>query len=228
MPVRGEPWLLAQPVGETEPFGGGVRRLLWAEGRYREGPALRLPAGTTVYGLAFLQLASGPEPEAVALTPEDRLGVWTAGGRALWVSGDPYGGAAVTFPYTPAREQKDQDAIVGRVSGRIVALPSGGEGPEVLVFENLVPVGGQFRTFLPRLAPLAFTQGRIHRLRWQDGGFRRVWASRPTEGYIADFAYGDLDGDGVPEVVVGVVARGLEALNPLGRPKAQLVFFELP
>ena len=41
-----------------------------------------------------------------------------------------------------------------------------------------------------------------------------------TEGYIADFAYGDLDGDGLAEVVVGVVPRGfdLETLNPFGRP----------
>jgi hypothetical protein len=205
-----------------------VRRVVWQDGRYRDGPAVRLPTGVTIYGLALMRLTGNAEPEVVALTPEDRLAVWTGRGRRLWASADPFGGAVITFPFTPAREQRDQDAIIGRILGRVVPIPEASEGPELLAFENLVPVGGQFRTFLPRIAPLAFTQGRIHRMRWKDGGFIRVWQSRATEGYIADFALGDLDGDGVPEVVAAVVPRGLTLDTAVGRPKAHLVFYELP
>lgn len=233
-PVRvgAETWLLGQRVGEVEPFGAPVRRFLWEGRQLREGPRLALPAGLSVYGLVLLPLTGGAEPDLVGLTPEDRLGVWTARGRRLWTSADPYGGAAVTFPFTPShetRQQLEQGAVVGSVRNRVLALP-GEAGPEVLVPENLLPVGGQFRTLLPRLAPLAFTSGRIHRLRWRDGGFVRVWTSRATEGYVADFAYGDLDGDGIPEVVVGVVPRGftLDTVNPAGRPRGHLVLYELP
>jgi hypothetical protein len=81
---------------------------------------------------------------------------------------------------------------------------------------------------LPRLAPLAFNEGRMHRLRWREGGFQRVWQSQNTEGYIADFTFGDLDGDAIPEVIVGVVPRGLASLNPLNRTRGQLVLYELP
>jgi hypothetical protein len=70
----------------------------------------------------------------------------------------------------------------------------------------------------------------MHRLRWQDGGFITLWRSSITEGYIADFAMGPVDSDGVPKVVVGVIPRGfnLNTLNPLGRPRAQLIVYELP
>lgn len=227
--VGTEPWLLEQGYAPAEPFDPTIRRLIWEGGRYRSGMTLRVPNGVSVYGLALMRLTGSPEPEIVALTPENRLAVWTAKGRRLWTSPDPYGGPVVTFAFVGAVE-RDGDAVIGRVLGRVIALPGGPEGPEVLVFENLLPIGGGIRTMLPRLVPLLFNQGRIHRLRWREGSFLRVWQSRVTEGYIADFGLGDVDGDGVPEVVVGVVQRplDLEALNPLGRARGHLVLYELP
>lgn len=231
--VGAESWLLEQDSGSAEPFAPAIRRLLWQDGRYRDGPALRVPDGVTVYGLALTRLTGSADPDIVALTSDDRLAVWTWRGQRLWTSADSYGGSAVAFPYTPAlptRASRVGEDVIGRILGRVVALAEGPDGPEVLVFENLLPVGGQARTMLPRLAPTLFTQGRIHRLRWKDGGFVRAWQSGITPGYIADFGYGDLDGDGVAEVVVGVVPRGfsLDTLNPLARPRAQVVFYELP
>jgi hypothetical protein len=98
------------------------------------------------------------------------------------------------------------------------------------VFENLFPLVSGARTLVPNISPTLYSQGKLHRLRWQDGGFVHVWESRTTEGYIADFAYGDLEGDGFPKVIAGVVPRGLtmDTLNPLGRPKAHLLLYELP
>jgi hypothetical protein len=106
----------------------------------------------------------------------------------------------------------------------------GATGPEILVYENMLPAVQQARGILPRLAATLFNKGRMHRLRWKDGAFVRVWQSGVTEGYIADFSYGDLDGDGLPEVVVGVVPRGfdLDTLSPLGRQKGHVVAYELP
>ncbi|MGH7267592.1 MAG: FG-GAP repeat domain-containing protein, partial [Candidatus Rokuibacteriota bacterium] len=223
-----EPWLLEQAVGDREPFDTTIRRLTWSGDRYRRGPVLRVPRGVGVYGLALMRLTGGAEPDVVALTDDDRLAVWTAAGRRVWTSPDPYGGSAIAFPFTPVYDTRERDLQIGRVLGRLVPLPESPEGPELLVFQNLLPVGGQLRTFLPRLAPLAFNQGRVVRLRWKDGGFIRLWESATTEGYIADYGFGDVDGDGFPEVVVGVVPRGLGTLNPLGRPKGQIVLYELP
>lgn len=226
-----ESWLVEQEAGDPDPFSASIRRLVWRDGRYRAGPTLRVPRGVSVYGLALMRLTDSPEPDIVALTPEDRLAVWSARGQRLWTSPDSYGGPAIAFPHTPAAQGRGLDPVIGRVLGRVIPMAAeGSDGPEVLVFENLLPIGGQARTFLPRLTPSLFTQGRIHRLRWQDGGFIRIWQSAITDGYVADFAYGDVDGDGTPEVVVGVVPRGfsLETLNPLSRPKGHLVLYELP
>ena len=96
----------------------------------------------------------------------------------------------------------------------MVPLAVASSGPEILVYENILPALQQARGILPRLAATLFNRGRIHRLRWKDGAFVRVWQSRRADGYIADFAYGDLDGDGLPEVVVGVVPAGVRSGDP--------------
>src|SRR5262249_30967409 len=178
----------------------------------------------SVYGLALMRLTGSPDPEIVAITPEDRLAVWSAKGQRLWTSADPYGGASVTFPYAQGPDSRNRIDSIRRVFGRGIPLTATGDDHDILVWENLLPLGSQFRILLPRLAPIAFTEGRMHRLSWRDGGFRRVWQSQITDGYITDFAYGDFDRDGSPEVIVGVVPR----LLGLVRSKAYLVLYELP
>ncbi|HJZ54726.1 MAG TPA: VCBS repeat-containing protein, partial [Gemmataceae bacterium] len=222
--VGREPWLLEQPAGAAEPFESSFRRLVWQNGTYREATRLRLPSGVSVYGLALMRLTGSPDPEIVAITPEDRLAVWSAKGQRLWTSADPYGGASVTFPYAQGPDSRNRIDSIGRVFGRVIPLTATGDDHDILVWENLLPLGSQFRILLPRLAPIAFTEGRMHRLSWRDGGFRRVWQSQITDGYITDFAYGDFDRDGSPEVIVGVVPR----LLGLVRSKAYLVLYELP
>jgi hypothetical protein len=231
--VGAEDWLLEQDAAEAEPFEAEIRRLLWDGERFRETSRLRVPGGVSVYGLALMRLTGSPEPEVVAFTDDYRLTVWTARGQRLWTSSDPLGGSAVTFEYLPtggARRQAGGDTLVARIAGRVVPLPGTSLGPEILVYENILPALQQGRGILPRLAATLFNRGRIHRLRWKDGAFVRVWQSGVTEGYIADFAYGDLDGDGLVEVVVGVVPRGfdLETLNPVGRPRGRILAYELP
>jgi hypothetical protein len=232
--VGTEDWLLQQDVGlEIDLFDVEVRRLLWDGERFRETARLKVPRGVSIYGLALMRLTGNPEPEIVAFTDDFRLTVWTARGQRLWTSADPLGGSAVTFEYLPpggARRQAGGDAIVARVAGRVVPLAMAAPSQEILVYENILPALQQSRGVLPRLAATLFNRGRIHRLRWKDGAFVRVWQSGVTEGYIADFAYGDLDGDGLAEVVVGVVPRGfdLETLSPLGRPRGRILAYELP
>jgi hypothetical protein len=235
--VAAETWLLEQDAGENEPFEPEIRRLVWDGERFRDGSRLRVPRSVGVYGLALMRLTGNPEPEVVAFTDDYRLTVWTARGQRLWTSPDPLGGSAITFEYIPVvgiHSQAGADSNVGRIAGRVVPLPATlpgvTPGAEILVYENLLPALQQGRGLVPRLAATLFNRGRIHRLRWKDGAFIRVWQSGVTEGYVADFAYGDLDGDGLPEVLVGVVPRGfdLETLNPVGRPRGRILVYELP
>lgn len=231
--VDGEAWLVEQAAGESEPFEPELRRLVWDGQRFRDGARMALPRGVSIYGLALLRLGEGaPEPSLVAMTEDGRLGVWSTRGRALWTSPEALGGPAITFEYVPtggARRQAGEDSQIARVATRVVPHASGA-GPEVLVYENLLPAVQQGRTLLPRLAATLVNRGRVLRFRWRDGAFVRVWQSRITQGYIADIAYGDLDGDGLAEVVVGVVPRGLDldTLNPFGRLRGHLLAYELP
>jgi hypothetical protein len=230
--VGTEDWLLEQDAGETEPFEPDIRRLVWDGERFRDGVRLRLPRGVSIYGLALVRLSGSPDPDVVAFTNDYRLNVWTARGQRLWTSSDALGGSAVTFEFFStgrAVNQQAGDTAVARIAGRVVPLP-GATATEILVYENILPAFQQGRGLMPRLAATLFNRGRIHRLRWKDGAFVRVWQSGTTEGYIADFAYGDLDGDGLPEVVVGVVPRGLDldTLSPFGRQKGRILAYELP
>ncbi|HMK16419.1 MAG TPA: hypothetical protein VK450_05810, partial [Methanomicrobiales archaeon] len=231
-----ELWLLEQELAELDPWDQDIRRIVWDGERFRDKSHLRVPRGVSIYGVALMRLTGSPDPEVVAFTDDFRLTVWTAKGQRLWTSADPLGGSAVTFEFVPmggARRQAGGDTIVARIAGRVIPLPPGtpgANGPEILVYENMLPALQQARGILPRLAATLFNKGRMHRLRWKDGAFVRVWQSGVTEGYIADFAYGDLDGDGLPEVVVGVVPRGfdVDTLSPLGRQRGHIVAYELP
>jgi hypothetical protein len=230
--VGTEDWLLEQDAGETEPFEPDIRRLVWDGERFRDGVRLRLPRGVSIYGLALVRLSGSPDPDVVAFTNDYRLNVWTARGQRLWTSSDALGGSAVTFEFFStgrAVNQEAGDQAVARIAGRVVPL-AGASATEILVYENILPAFQQGRGLMPRLAATLFNRGRIHRLRWKDGAFVRVWQSGTTEGYIADFAYGDLDGDGLLEVVVGVVPRGLDVdtLSPFGRQKGRILAYELP
>jgi len=230
--VGTEDWLLEQEAGENGPFEREIRRLVWDGERFQGGVHLRLPRGVNVYGLALVRLSGSADPDIVALTDESRLSVWTARGQRLWTSSDSLGGSAVTFEYSPtgaARRQAAETDLVVRIAGRVIPLP-GTSAPEILVYENLLPGFQQGRGLLPRLAATLFDRGRVHRFRWRDGAFVRIWQSGITQGYIADFGYGDLDGDGVAEVVVGVVPRGfdVDTLSPFGRPRGRILVYELP
>jgi hypothetical protein len=178
-----------------------------------------------------MRLSGSAEPDIVAVTDESRLSVWAARGERLWTSSDPVGGSAVTFEFVPSgsRRLTTGDVVVAPITGRVLPL-AGTADPEVLVYQNLLPAFQQGQGFLPRLAAALVDRGRVHRFRWRDGAFSRVWRSGVTPGYVADLGYGDLDGDGVPEVVVGVVPRGLDldTLSPFGRPRGRLLLYELP
>ena len=231
--VGSENWLLEQDAGEVEPFEPEIRRLVWDGERFRDGVRLRLPRGVSIYGLALVRLSGGPDPDVVAFADDYRLNAWTARGQRLWTSNDPLGGSAVTFEYFStgrASRQEPGDKAVARIAGRVVPLSLSASGPEILVYENILPALQQARGIVPRLAATLFNHGRIHRLRWKDGAFVRVWQSGTSDGYIADFAYGDLDGDGLPEVVVGVVPRGfdVDTLSPFGRVRGRILVYELP
>ena len=188
--VGTEDWLLEQEAGEDEPFEPEVRRLVWDGERFRDGARLRVPRGVSVYGLALVRLSGSPDPDVVAFTDDYRLGVWTAKGQRLWTSVDPLGGSAVTFEFNATGGARSQADRHERGPDRRAGCPlvSAATAPEILVYENLLPALQQGRGILPRLAATLFNRGRIHRLRWRDGAFVRVWQSGTTEGYIADFA----------------------------------------
>ena len=233
--VGAENWLLEQDAAEDEPFEPEIRRLVWEGDRFRDTVRLRIPRGVSVYGLALMRLTGAAGSRGGRLRgrlPADRLdrqgaapldehGAARGLGHHLRVRA--LGRAPAARPaWTPrsgAHRRPDR------------AAGGGHPGPaEILVYENILPALQQGRGILPRLAATLFNRGRIHRLRWKDGAFVRIWQSGVTEGYIADFAYGDIDGDGLPEVVVGVVPRGfdLETLNPLGRLRGRILVYELP
>src|SRR5262245_50104565 len=163
-----------------DPWDQDIRRIVWDGERFRDASHLRVPRGVSVYGIALMRLTGSPEPEVVAFTDDFKLTVWTAKGQRLWTSSDPLGGSAVTFEFVTARRQALNDSLVVRIASRVVPLPArtpGASGPEILVYENMLPALQQGRGILPRLAATLFNKGRIHRLRWKDGAFVRVWQS---------------------------------------------------
>lgn len=191
------PLLLGQRAGFDEVLTGRVEHYRLRDGSVERVEGSALPRGVGIFGLA-LAPAGGP----VAFYALDRAGFLsglTQEGAVVWRSTRPYGGyppplsARELFGPGLADEQAFDDEARA-FQGRLLA----GEAP------------GGVRLVVPRnfsdspvtlVRQRSFGQGQIVILEGPPESPDEVLRSRPFDGYVADLARADVDGDGGPEVL---------------------------
>jgi len=194
------PVLLGQRSGIGEVVAGRVEQYRLREGVIERVEGSALPKGVGIFGLA-LAPAEGP----VVLYSLDRAGYISgldAKGAALWRSTRPYGGypsplpAAELFGQVVADDPEFEEQMRA-FQGRLLARP-GPDGVRLIVPRNF----SDSPVTLPRMR--SFGQGEVVVFEGAPVSLEETRRSRAYDGYVADVALADIDGDGVPEVLFAV------------------------
>jgi len=207
--VDGTRVLAGQKMGDARhDFDGPVFRIELDDATLHEGESFPWHDDLHIFGTQpFSQT-----PELFArLSPErDALQVIGNDGERLWESQEPYGGRLFTImrpdPDTQGRDQ------------RCYYLPARmerGTAGEILVPQNDGSrLSGCYRKY---------KSSRLAAMTWDGYALVESWHTREQKGTLADFALGDVDGDGKNEIVQAVIFSG----GLFGQDRSSVLVFEL-
>lgn len=191
--------LLGQRRTMDDLFLPSAKRLTWQGGRYEpEGP-VTLPKGTTILGYAVGRLTPKGQEMIVAFDDSDHLRLFSASGAERWTSDDVYGGN-VNFLERNTQTGRGDSPDRLYLPQRIGVFDVDGDGADEVIVPNNQGKGARFLANYRK-----FTNGRVVILGARGPGLTKTLRSSKVAGYVADFAVGDLDADGSPEVVVAAV-----------------------
>lgn len=186
-------------------YGGKPFRVSWQHGRPVPGEAIDAFAAPTLHGSQPFR--DGTTTLWARLDSDDRLLVAATDGTVLWRSSVPYGGGESFVEWPPKRARDELRRVFVRsrlaLADGLLLVPQN-QGSRLL--------GNQRKAELSRLVAL----------RWNGLELEEVWSTPPRDGYLADFAGADLDGDGRQEfLLAGTLASG-----PFGGTQSALFLWQ--
>lgn len=211
-PQLGRGVLLAQEMGTHEMYHGPVMQFRWSGSTYVKEPSSIIPPQFFIYGFMIADLKESGTPEFFVLQDSGHLAAFNQGVEPTWTSRDRLGGFNhVSFkqlPRHPSREKyirteatTDEMLVDRYLKGRmeVVHLGSPEDGHYgLLVGSNQEPMLSQ-----ALLNTTVLENGRVVHYAWNGIQYVREWETQPTERhYLADFAIGDLEGDGTQDLVL--------------------------
>ena len=189
--------ILGQRAGVTEVLSGQVEQYRLRDGSFERVEGTALPRGIGIFGLVL-----APPGGPVALYSLDRDGYLSgvnSAGKPVWRSSRQYGGypppltARELFGPGPVDEE-NFDEKARAFLGRLLGDPAAG-GVRLAVPRNFTGSG----VVLVRQRSLG--QGQVVILEGPPDSPDEARRSRPYDGYVADLARADIDGDGIPEIL---------------------------
>jgi TolB-like protein len=205
------PLLLGQRRGLDKPFDTPIHEIVWEDGHYKEGKAMKIPVGLSVYGLTIDSLGTAAGEKIIALDDYDylniyeptdkslaRLQVWGGSSERIWKSDDPLGGSnTVIENFNLPLDAEDKYTYINL---RIVTFDTNKDGKkEIIIVKNLSSSGRVFKNIK------LFTSSEVYNLEWDGLGMVENWKTRKISGYVADYQFKDIDNDGQNEVVLAIV-----------------------
>ena len=182
-PMGKKPVLMSQTTGFSDPFNGPIKRVLFKNGKYRQGRKLNTPEvyGThfILYGLTQQDLNGNGTPETIVLDNEYHLRVYSENARLIVKSNDYYGHDPRLIEV--GVEYDASGAILGtpvRLKGRLEFVQIGTNQFLVLPMNKIMGNGLISRLVVPENSGLAL-------LKVTGEGFEKAFESSKQKGFMA-------------------------------------------
>jgi TolB-like protein len=205
-----KPVLLGQQRGLVDLFSNGIHEMAWKNGTYAASSMADVPRGYSLYAFSSGNALNEGKDMTVALTSDLRLRVFDQTGDAEWTSSEHFTGGGVYMPYPLEVNESDINKRLKRyyLPQRVIISDIDKDGKNEVILANNKDF---LKNYLPNLR--IFKSGHIECLQWEGLAFGLKWRTTDVSGQICDMAVGDLNNDGVDEIVFSVVDRTGSAFN---------------
>ena len=229
----GIPLLLGQPYGMDKVFETQIYEIIWRNGKYISGDAMKIPRGLSVYGLTIDTLGSGTSEKIIALDELDYMCIISPTNKPLsrilsfgfspdeliWRSDEVYGGSNNYIANIDKQKPSDSNLESSAFANlRILSFDTNKDGKkELIIVKNLSSVGRIFKNLK------LFSSSEIYNLEWDGLGMAENWRTKKINGYVADYCFKDIDNDGKPEIVLALV----QSVGASTSERSVIVVYEL-
>ncbi len=189
-----------QKKGMSDLFLPGARCLKIRGTDLVPGEPVDLPAGACIFDVARGALLPDGHSQWVLSDSDDHLVLYSSEGEKLWKSDTAFGGSE-TYLKTAAG---DHDSSPGRryLSQRLCIADLDQDGRnEVVTVVNQSLSSRWFKRYRK------YAETAVVGLAWDGLGLSERWRTRKISGYAADFAWADMDGDGIRELALFIVSK---------------------
>ncbi|MEN6331358.1 MAG: FG-GAP-like repeat-containing protein [Smithella sp.] len=231
----GIPLLLCQTFGFDQIFNTAIYELVWRNGKFVEGPKMKIPMGLSIYGLAIDNFGTGGNDDRIiALDELDHICIFRQTNKPLnqiftfgfhnddliWRGDEEFGGSNNYFENVEDKKRYEDESTrkSAYVNLRILTYDINKDGKkELIIVKNLSSAGRVFKNIK------LFTSSEIYNLEWDGLGMAENWRTKKINGYVADYVFKDIDNDGKPELVLALVL----SIGSSVREKSVVVFYKL-
>ena len=206
VPPTYAPTLVGQAWDSLKLFAPGVRIMTKQDGKFTLGTRIDLPTGATVFNCVWLPAGkNGKGEQLVMLTEDERIKLFQGHGNTLvHTTMERYSGSATGMDHykgMPGLGIDKNYQLPGKYYApmRLIAADIGNTGDYTLLVNKPISTAAQF---FDRYR--FFPQGEIHALYWDGVGLGLKWKTRRIRGSVAEVDLGDVNNDGILDLVVGV------------------------
>jgi hypothetical protein len=189
------------PIKETL-FHQDVHKIRYQDGHYTPADLYVLPKGLSLYDFARGDASNNGHNEIVSFSGSDHINIYNQKGEIAWESDKTYGGnrlfLEIPDPNDFRTDLKTPRTINYYLPQRIHITDIDRDGLNELILLNNTGALSRIKTF---------KEGHIDCLSYDDIGAQLKWQTRNIAGYISDYVIGDLNNDGINEIVFSTVAK---------------------